>query len=422
MNRFLKKVMSIAVAASVIAVIVLGFAGCSKKEAGGGRSSLEFFSTKAENMATLQKLVDAFNAENPGVKVSLVSPASAGTVLRSRLTKNDIPDIIAIGGDPTYTEFQDAGMLLDLSGQPFIDKVQPTYQEILSAIHIDRSKKPFAVPYAANGSGVLYNKEIFTKYNVSIPKTFDELIAAANTFKKNGVNPFLLTFGDPWTILPAWNNMELASAPAGFKDALWNGSASFTGTHEDILRKYIQILDLCGNDMMGTSYNDGNVAFANGAAAMMINGNWAIPEFIKANPNMQVDLFPFPATNDPNKNRITSGVDVLLTVSAVTKNRDAALKFLDFMCRDENIQLYIDEQKAFSAIKGVSQNDPTVTGVKEVIAAGMVSDFPDHYYPAGFDLSAILSQFALNYVNRMPHEQNIREILTSCDTQYKALK
>jgi ABC-type glycerol-3-phosphate transport system substrate-binding protein len=49
-----------------------------------------------------------------------------------------------------------------------------------------------------------------------------------------------------------------------------------------------------------------------------------------------------------------------------------------------------------------------------LIAAGMVSDFPDHYYPAGFDLSAILSQFVLNYVNKMPHEQNIKEILHLC--------
>lgn len=59
-------------------------------------------------------------------------------------------------------------------------------------------------------------------------------------------------------------------------------------------------------------------------------------------------------------------------------------------------QSYIDDQFAFSAVNGVEQKNETVSGVSKDIANGKVSNFPDHYYPNGFDLSAILQQFALN--------------------------
>ena len=407
------------------AAITMGLTltACSTPESGeqttGG--SLELFSTKAENVDTLQKLVDAFVADNPGVSITIQSPADAATVLRARLTTNDIPDIIAVGGDSTYTELAGADVLLDLTGQDFLSNVLSEYQQMLYDIQPDQSTTPYAIPYAANGSGVLYNKDIFADNNVSIPQTWDEFIAAANTFKDAGVNPFLLTFVDAWTTLPPWNSMAPVISPSGFIDQLLDGKAKFTGTHEEVLQKYIQILNLSTNDYMGVSYDDGNKAFAQGEAAMMINGNWAIPEFLKTNPDMNVDLFAFPTTNTASNNTITSGIDVALALGKDSKYSDIGLKFLDFMTQTANAQQYIDEQFAFSAVKGAEQNNATVAGVKDTIAAGRVSNFPDHYYPAGFDLASILSQFALNNKNGMDPTENITETLASCDTEYQAL-
>ena len=56
------------------------------------------------------------------------------------------------------------------------------------------------------------------------------------------------------------------------------------------------------------------------------------------------------------------------------------------MVQKENAQLYAEEQFAFSAVKGVEQNDPSVAGVKADIEAGNVVDFPDHYYPSGYEM------------------------------------
>ena len=88
------------------------------------------------------------------------------------------------------------------------------------------------------------------------------------------------------------------------------------------------------------------------------------------------------------------------------------------MLEPENAKMYIDDQFAFSAVTWVEQKNKTVIGLAEDIEAGRVSNFPDHYYPDGFDLSSILQQCALNKVNGMDDAQNINETLKECDEQY----
>ena len=46
---------------------------------------------------------------------------------------------------------------------------------------------------------VWYNKEVFEKYGVKPPKTWDELMQAIETFKKNGVIPIALANKTKWT-------------------------------------------------------------------------------------------------------------------------------------------------------------------------------------------------------------------------------
>ncbi len=51
---------------------------------------------------------------------------------------------------------------------------------------------------------MIYNKEIFAKYGIEVPKTWDELIAACDKLKAAGVAPFYATLKDNWTIGQGW--------------------------------------------------------------------------------------------------------------------------------------------------------------------------------------------------------------------------
>lgn len=82
-----------------------------------------FFSSKAENKDILQKLVDKFNETHKDVTIKITAPADAGTVLKTRMAKNDMPDIVAMGGDNNYTEVESAGMLVDLSSEDYVSNI-----------------------------------------------------------------------------------------------------------------------------------------------------------------------------------------------------------------------------------------------------------------------------------------------------------
>ena len=392
----------------------------AEAETTDGNVEIEFFSTKTENADIMQKLVDNFMAENPEITVVLTSEADAGTVLKTRLTKDDIPEVIAMGGDSTYTELQGAGVLLDLSDESFVSNVHEAYLEMVYDVNADGEAKAYGIPYATNASGVLYNADLFAQAGVEVPATWTEFTKVVEDLEAAGIAPFELTFADAWTCLPPWNSMAPVIPDANFTTDRKAGNTTFAGTHEEVLEKYLWILSHAQEDFMGTSYNDGNVAFANGEAAMMINGNWAISEFMNTNPDLNVDMFAFPSVDDASKNTVTSGVDVLLAVSSEADEAQtaAAKKFVEYMLREDVAKEYIVDQFAFSAVKNVVQDDSKVATAGATIAEGRVSNFPDHYYPNGYDLSAILQQCSLDFVNGMDNAENIANTLASCDEQY----
>ncbi|MFA9463607.1 MAG: ABC transporter substrate-binding protein [Velocimicrobium sp.] len=386
--------------------------GCGKS------NEIELFSSKAENKEVLQELVDKFNTEHPDTKIVISAPPDAGTVLKTRLAKNDIPDIIALGGDNNYKEVQSAGVLADLSGEAFVGNVQESYLQMVYDVNANKEQVAYGIPYATNASGILYNVDKFNELGLSIPTTWDEFQDVIAKIEQAGEQPFELTYKDNWTGLCSWNSMAPDLQPDGFTDARLADTTTFAKTHQEIAEKYLDILSHAQEDFMGTTYDDGNKAFANGDAVMMINGNWAISQFITSNPDFNVDMFAFPASNDSSKNYVTSGVDVLFCIGKDSKHIDVAKEFIAFMLEEENAKAYIDDQFAFSAVKGVEQENKTVAGVKEDIAEGKVANFPDHYYPSGFDLASLLSEFSLNYVNGMGNAENITSFLASCDEKY----
>lgn len=417
-----KKIISVLMVGALMAgmLTVTGCGGSSDGDssAKGGKTELELFSSKAENKDVLQQLVDKFNETHEDVTIKITAPADAGTVLKTRMAKNDMPDIVMMGGDNNYTEVESAGMLVDLSDQDYISNIQDSYMQMVYDVNKDKEEKAYGVPYATNASGVIYNVDKFEELGLEIPKTWDEFIDVLDQIKDAGEQPLLMTYKDAWTSLCPWNSMAPDLQPEGFTDDRKEGKTTFVGTHEEIVEKYLTLLDYAQDDFMGLTYDDGNKAFANGDSVMIINGNWAINQYKSSNADLNVNMFALPASNDESKNYVTSGVDVLLGVCKDSANEDMAKEFVSFMMEPENAQTYIDDQFAFSAIKGVEQNNETVAGVKEDIANGKVANFPDHYYPSGFDLSALISEMCLNYSNGMDNQENMDQFLKQCDEKY----
>lgn len=152
---------------------------------------------------------------------------------------------------------------------------------------------------------------------------------------------------------------------------------------------------------------------------MLINGTWAIPEVVKANPELKINIFPLPASNESSKNVVTSGVDVMFMIGKGTKNQKEAKEFIHFLLEKEQLARYCDDQFAFSAIKGVSQTEPSLSGISPYIEGGKVTDFIDHLLPNGYDLASMLSEFALDQTkNSKDLKLNTDRILNKMDDTY----
>src|SRR5690606_4169651 len=87
-------------------------------------------------------------------------------------------------------------------------------------------------------------------------------------------------------------------------------------------------------------YGDGNVAFANGQAAMYLQGPWALGEIAKTNPDLDVGAFPLPMTDDPADRKVRVNVDLALWIPEGSRKKDAAREFLAFLMQPEVIDAY----------------------------------------------------------------------------------
>ncbi|WHZ58492.1 ABC transporter substrate-binding protein [Metabacillus hrfriensis] len=378
--------------------LVLGaaiLAGCSSGEEADGKVTLNLFSNKSENINTYKGLIEEFEAENPDIRIKFDSPPEAETVLRTKLIKNDIPDVMLIAGNATYGELGRAGVLEDFADTELIDSIQPSYLDMIDRLVGPEKDGVYGLPYATNANTVIYNKQKFEELGLEVPKTWDEFIAILEKAKAAGEIPIYLTLKDAWTGMISLNSLGGNLAGEEFAEKKSSGKTSFVKSYDEVADKMLTLTEYGHKDNFGIAYGDGNNAFAAGEGVMYIQGNWAIPEILKANPEAELGVFPMPVTNDPEQNKLVSGVDVLLTISKDSEHKKEAEKFLKFMLKKETAKRYIDEQKAFSAIEGVYQEDPVFEGIKENFEKGKITSFQDHYYPAGMGAENILQEFLI---------------------------
>ncbi|AOR22318.2 ABC transporter substrate-binding protein [Clostridium taeniosporum] len=387
--------------------------GCKSNDikSADGREKVEVFLSKREAINTFKNFAEKFEKENPDIDIVISSPAEAVTVLKTRLVKNDVPDILTIAGEMNYGDFVDAGILEDLSNEKeIIYRVQPAYINVLKSLEFEPNNTLCGIPYACNAGGVVYNKDIFKKLNLKVPKTWDEFLNVAKKIKEAGITPFYFTLKDSWTAMPAWNALTANTQSKDFFIKRKKNEVTFKEQYKPIAEKLSKLLEYGHNDNFGIGYNDGNVAFAQGNAAMMIQGNWVIPEILKINPDMNLGMFVLPVNNDASKNNIVSGIDLLFALPKDSKHKKSAIKFLDFMTKNENVQQYSKEQFAIPAIKDIYQQDKTVEDLNPYFKNGMVLDFPDHHYPPSMQVSDLAQAYLF--------DKDIDKLLNSLDDRW----
>lgn len=393
------------------ASLMLG--GCSETRS-DGKIEVEFVSYKQEAVNIFNQLAEEFNASSDDVYLNFTSPNDAVTIMKTRFVREDYPDVVAIGGDASYADFVDSNILADMTDYPGMDNIQDAYKEIMRSVTYVPMDGIYGVPYIANAAGMLYNKDMFAEHGWEIPNTWDELIALFEQIQQEepDIYPIYLGYLDTWTILSPWNSMLVQLVPEDHVRQVNRGEAKFADFYREPAEKLLQLLDYAEPGPMAYSYNDACTAFARGQSAMYPCGSFAVPQILSVNPDMNIGLFAMPAAANPDDRLVVSGVDLCWNMTVANEDhRDQVYEVIDFLAEPDNLQTYIDDQKAIPCTEGDFTLDPLFDDILEFIDEGKLIDYPDHSYPSSMACDAKLQTFLI--------EGDVDQFLEGWDTDWQ---
>lgn len=376
--------------------LIVPLQGCNGEVSENGVTEIELVQYKPEAVEAFKKIEQKFNETHDDIHLTIQSPNEAMTILKTRFIRNDYPDIVGIGGDINYSNFLDADMFMDISDFEGIKYTKPKYMEMEDALELIPKDGIYALPYAANAAGILYNKDMFEEHGWEIPTTWSEFISLCEEIKSEGIYPLYFGFKDTWTTLAPWNALAVGLAPSDVCAQVNRGETTFKKEYRPVAEKIKELLNYCEPNPYAYSYNDACTAFAKGEAAMYPIGSYAVPQILSSNPDMNIDSFVFPANDDEKDNVLNSGVDLHFSVMKQTENKEAVYEVLDFLYQDEIIQIYLDDQNAIPCKEGDFTLAPMLDGMKSYIEEGRMSDYHDHHYPSEMSVDAIVQTFLMD--------------------------
>ncbi len=299
--------------------------------------------------------------ENVKVKVNLEMPSSDQyeSVLQARLTGDDAPDLYTLHSSWLKT-YNEAGYLTDLSGEELAGKI---YDNVKATVTLDN--KLLAAPIESQAWGVLYNKDIFDKCGLQVPSTLDELKNVCEVLKKNGYTPFLLAFQEQW-VPQLMTALTIGGKVSGEVPDWLDRMYADNGSYSEI-SDIFDVIDLIMNNGTDRAMEEGSEAgsadFANGKAAMYVQGTWASNTIMTTNPDMNMGVFPLPINNNKACTLINFSTSTTLGVYPDSKNLDLALKFVNYVFDDKD-SAALFQSCSFNPISSVHTFD-TSSWVKE---------------------------------------------------------
>lgn len=364
--------------------------------------TLELFWQKS-NTEVIQEIIDKFEAENPNIKIELTATSSdtGKQIFQTRMATNEPMDLVQHW--PSQAEFRamcKEGRMADLSDYEWNDNIIDTYYD-LSCV----DGKLYSVPLSINAGVVAYNKDIFEKYKVEVPESWDELIEVCEKLQGEGVTPFIFSNGDKENCSQKFHIMTAAVAddtwnPYEFYVGMYEGSGDRITDNEYSKKAAARLYELSSKyaqaDTLGTNYDLSMQMMANGEAAMMLTGTWAQSDIIKNNPDFNLGMFAMPT--DDGVHMLITGIDPCIAAMSGTGKEEYAAKFLEFISRTENAQIYTDHDKSPSPIKGVETDNPTVELVLGYIEEGKAIPWWRDYISTGVvsDEADIAQEFLMN--------------------------
>lgn len=368
----MKKMFRGALAVAALGVVAaLSACSTSSSNPGGGASpgatlppatiTFQTFETPSLTAAFWDSSIQRGAAQVPGLTVKKVVATGDRTAFVKQLQgTGQFPDVTS---SIVTNDFVKAGLL-----QPF-DQQWLNDNFILPNANAIGGKTYTPPTNAQILPMVYYNKSIFEKQGIQIPKTYADLVNVVKTLKAAGVTPFEFGGKDPWAAsMPI---VALASVDVLGKDPNWvqsryNKQVSFSDANFKAAMQKQQDLIAMGAyspTALSTDYATANKEFLNGQAAMYVMGSWFTGSGYLT-PAQAAGIGAFPWPSDDGSVILPVNVGGTTSVSAKSPNEAQAMAFAKAWSADpQNLKLLIETDGAFpmSKTKKLADYGATVT-------------------------------------------------------------
>jgi multiple sugar transport system substrate-binding protein len=307
-------------------------------------------------LANQQKIVDAFTAMNPTIKVK-VTVADWDTYwdkLQTSLAGGNAPDVFLMDG-PLYPDYQTRNQLLDLTPLIARDGFDTSQLADLGVKDFTAADGHlYGLPRDLSTIALFYNKKMFTAAGIPYPDatwTWDKLVQVSQLLTKtvNGQTQ--------WGFYTETTDMENY-----WSELVWQAGGDIVGADKKTLMvdsdkaaQGIQFLqDLIYKYKVMAQPTPGGGSgdlFENGQAALEADGSWLVPSHVAA--GIDFGVVPLPAGP---AGQVTSVNPSGVVVYKGTKSPDAAWEFVKCYTGPQMQQLVANLKASMPVNKSVLTN------------------------------------------------------------------
>jgi raffinose/stachyose/melibiose transport system substrate-binding protein len=301
----------------------------------------------APSDTAVQNLATAFNKAHPGdtVTVKFVQNDAYKQQIQDAMTAGNEPQIFwTWGGGPLQQDIK-AGKVTPLTttaalSTSYLSQFLPSS---LGAVTVNGNV--YGIPVEGTQPVYFfYNKTVFSKYNLTFPTTWAQLVSDVAVFKSHGVAPISLAGGASWTELMYLEYLADRIGGPSVADALQSNAAN-AWSNPAVTEALADVQSLIKADGFQTGYTSlqdngtNDTLVTSGKAAMQLMGDWDISSILGSDPSFissgDLGMAPFPTVAGGTGNAADLAGNTASYVSISTNATPAQLAVAKEFFQDE---------------------------------------------------------------------------------------
>jgi raffinose/stachyose/melibiose transport system substrate-binding protein len=336
------------VAAGALALSACGAGSLGSSGDEGGKVTLEFLVDNSEDTVKMaEQVAKDFGAKNGNITVNVETRPQGGegdNLVKTRLATGDMADVFVYNTGSLFQAINPAKNLVPLDDQSWVGKLDENFT---TTVTVDG--KVYGAPVGGFMSGaVLYNKAVYSKLGLQVPKTWAEFMANNAKIKAAGdVAPVIQTYADTWTsqlfVLGDFHNVS--AAEPDFAERYTKNQAKYATSPAAIKgfthQQEVHDAGYMNKDFASLKYEEGLKMLAEGRGAHYPILSGGVAGIRNNNPDkiQDIGLFPLPG-DDAAKNGLTVWTPggAYIPTSTTGAKLDAAKKLLEFLASPEGCE------------------------------------------------------------------------------------